>query len=64
MGSTIFKLPDFNTIKLSSVSIKFPQKDDTVYERRDKKVVPITLQLSGMRGLRKLYLSGGKEEEV
>lgn len=46
------------------LSRKFTWKGETGSNIIEKKVVPVTLQISGMRGLRKLNFSGIMEEEV
>lgn len=63
MGRTPFTYTDFYTLKETYVSKTFSQKDDAVYDRRENKLVPVTLLLSIMRSMKKLYFSGISEEE-
>lgn len=48
--------PDFTGVKLNSVCGIFSQKYETVSNRIQKELVPVLLDLSGMRCLIKLYL--------
>lgn len=63
-GRTPFKYPDLTTVKVAFVSITFSEKDHTVYESREKKLVIVQLQLLAMGGLRIHYFSGRSVEDV